>query len=251
MSVEATELLDAFRAAALSVTKLYKTSASAQAKARADGYQDCLDDLLVFLDKEKMGMADGEGWQIRRWATERLEGRDTISQTVESEEEENDKPEPASSPVLHRSNSVAPLPAGKHENSMRDSAPPPATAPVQPTTYPVAEESEMVAPSMDQFTFQSSHPYPQDAYMNLANLDLSDSQKHNTANRTATATGTTRGTRVRNGRVPSRAAISRVAGQKRKLGGGVNLAEIFDLDSLGHGNGKDVFGGGGKRSRHA
>ncbi|KKF94944.1 hypothetical protein CFO_g2723 [Ceratocystis platani] len=59
MSVDSPEqLLDAFRAAALSVTKLYKTSASAQNKARLDGYQDCLEDLLAFLDRENIGLGD-------------------------------------------------------------------------------------------------------------------------------------------------------------------------------------------------
>jgi hypothetical protein len=56
------QLLDVFKAAALSVTKLYKTSALAEAKARTDGYQDCIDDLLAFLDKGNIGLSDGEGW---------------------------------------------------------------------------------------------------------------------------------------------------------------------------------------------
>ena len=46
-------LLQAFKDAALSVTKLYKTAAADQAKTRAEGFQDCLDELLTFMDKEK------------------------------------------------------------------------------------------------------------------------------------------------------------------------------------------------------
>ena len=45
------QLLAAFKSAALSVTTLYKTAAAKQSKARADGYQDALDELLTFLDK--------------------------------------------------------------------------------------------------------------------------------------------------------------------------------------------------------
>ena len=49
------QLLQAFKAAALSVTKLYKTAALDQTRARSEGYQDALDDLLSFLDKEDIG----------------------------------------------------------------------------------------------------------------------------------------------------------------------------------------------------
>ncbi|RAL65399.1 hypothetical protein DID88_000967 [Monilinia fructigena] len=41
-------LIAQFKAAALSVTNLYKTAAADQARARAEGYQDALDELLSF-----------------------------------------------------------------------------------------------------------------------------------------------------------------------------------------------------------
>lgn len=250
MNSESTEqLLDAFKAAALSVTKLYKTSASAQAKARTDGYQDCLDDILSFLDKENIGLSDGEGWRIRRWATERLEGRESVPTESDDEAE---KAEPVSSPEIHRSSSVTNLsPAvSRSEVSMRDSAPP-AMEPVpevveapQPQQY---QQPEFVVPTQDQFTFQAPHAYPhQDSYLNLDNLNLSDT--HSTSN--TTTAPLTRPMR-RHGNPPrsgSRAAshLGRGAGQKRRL----NLGEIFDLGSLGYG--KDPFGNNGpKRSRHS
>ncbi|KAK3935901.1 hypothetical protein QBC46DRAFT_41127 [Diplogelasinospora grovesii] len=256
MSAELPEdLLDSFKAAALSVTKLYKSSLASQAKARAEGYQDCLDDLLAFLDKENIGLKDGAAWRIRKWATERLEGqRDAVSGTLESDDEV-EKAETASSPELHRSSSVAPVPSvAREEVHMRDSAhsAPPAVPVAQPVSSPVVEEPEIVVPTQETFNFQSSHPYPsQDAYINLANLNLSDSQAHSNSSSNATrslgSTLASRNIRSRNGRpAPRSAAINRVAGQKRK----VNLAEIFDLGSLGYGNGKDVFGNGPKRSRH-
>ncbi|ERT02990.1 uncharacterized protein SPSK_09490 [Sporothrix schenckii 1099-18] len=87
------ELLDVFKAAALSVTKLYKTSAAVQSKARIEGYQDCLEDLLVVLDK-----GDVDVRTIRRWIVERLDGREPILPTIESEDEvektEGSTPEP-------------------------------------------------------------------------------------------------------------------------------------------------------------
>ena len=76
------ELLDVFKAAALSVTKLFKTSTAAQSKARVDGYQDCLEDLLAVLDK-----GDADVRSIRRWVLERLDGRESMLSTIESEDE--------------------------------------------------------------------------------------------------------------------------------------------------------------------
>ncbi|KAH7376213.1 hypothetical protein B0T11DRAFT_271844 [Plectosphaerella cucumerina] len=240
------QLLDAFKAAALSVTKLYKTSAASQAKARADGYQDCLDDLLAFLDKENIGVDDGEGWRIRKWATERLDNRDSPAHTAESEDEA-EKAETASSPELNRTNSSSALATTRGNMGRTDSAPPPSHA-------PMSEPAPVIVPSQDTFTFQSSHPWPPqqpDAYMNIANLDLSDSRAHdnnNTAMTTTTTTTTNGRPRPRPQRPGARQGnVARVAGSKRKI----NFAEIFDLGSL---NDKNVFGGGGngggKRSRH-
>ena len=245
------QLLDAFKAAALSVTKLYKTSAAAQSKARSDGYQDCLDDLLAFLDKQNIGLNDGEGWQIRRWATERLDGRDGVAQNTESEDEV-DKAETNSSPEIHRSS--IPTSAPRHDGHMRtDSAPPTVHA---TTITPITNEPQpIVVPSQDNFNFQSPHPYPQESsYLNIDKLDLSDSARpnDNTASPHTSSSATISHTsRSRNGkRVPRPRAsghlgsLGKGAGQKRPI----NFAELFDVGSIGIG--KDMFGRDGKRSRH-
>lgn len=246
MSVESNELLDAFKAAALSVTKLYKTSAAAHAKSRAEGYQDCLEDLLSFLDRENIGLQNGEASRVRKWVTERIEGRDTTSPPLESEDE-TEKPEPpTSSPQMHRSTpTTTQRPTERGEDQMRDSSAPAVLTTAAPPcpSSPAVEELDLIVPSQEAFTFQSSHPYPHDEALRLANLDLSDSQTISPSNtRTTPRNGRNRITRP-----GARAPLGRGAGQKRK----VNLAEIFDLGSLDHyGNGKDMFGGwGGKRSR--
>lgn len=244
MSADCPELIDAFRAAALSVTKLYKTSAATQAKARADGYHDCLEDLLAYIDREGMNATDSEGSRIRKWILERLDGQDTISQTLESEDEA-DKADAPSPPHAQRDGHAPQSSAIRNEAQLKEEAPPTISV-VQPSS-PRADEADIVVPSQDAFTFQSSIPYPQDAYMNLANLDLSDSQVHNPSSRPSAPTGTPRNAKGRNARSTARTSLGRGAGQKRK----VNLAEIFDLGSLGYGNGKDVFGNGGKRNRLA
>lgn len=256
MSADSPELLDAFKAAALSVTKLYKTSAAAQSKSRSDGYQDCLDDLLSFLDKENIGLSDGEGWKIRRWATERLEGRDATPQGVESDDDV-EKPEAMSSQAMSSPEMTVARVAHRNgvmvrtEVNMRASAPPAVPYPMEAVPPAVEEQSqprqprepppEFVVPTQDTFNFQAPVMYPrEDAYLNLANLALSDTQTQTPVSRTL---------RTRHGNPPrgnSRVGnhLGRGAGQKRRL----NLGEIFDLGSLG--NGKDPFGSGPKRSRH-
>lgn len=98
------QLLQAFRSAALSVTTLYKTAASEQSRARQAGYQEALDDLLSFLDMEHLGLGDGEGWKVRRWATERLDRGENGGSTAGHADSDDEKAEAdqarSSSPAL-------------------------------------------------------------------------------------------------------------------------------------------------------
>jgi hypothetical protein len=177
------QLLDVFKAAALSVTKLYKQSAAAEARARTDGYQDCVDDLLAFLDKQNIGLDDGEGWRIRRWATERLDGRQA---SVDSDEDV-EKAERTSSPEVTRT----------HDEPQRTgSAPPTVVAPVN------EEPERFRLPAQENFTFSSPHPYP-----NIATLDLSDSNSLSSSR-----TGRARKAGSRNA-----SSLGRGAGSKRKM----------------------------------
>ena len=248
------QMLDVFRAAALSVTKLYKSSISAQAKARADGYQDCLDDLLQFLDKANLGLDDGEGWKIRAWANERLEARDGSPQAIESDDDA-EKPETMSSPEIHRSSStpcVAQQPQTSHPRNEAQVQTESTTPVVQEITV---DEPEIAVPTQDTFDFRSSHPYPQDAqaHLNLADLRLSDARSHDnsiSSNSTISVSrSSSRGQRHGGnaGRNVPRGStrLGYGAGAKRK----VNFGEFFDLGNLGQF--RDGFGGpGAKRSRH-
>ncbi|KAF4624819.1 hypothetical protein G7Y89_g13350 [Cudoniella acicularis] len=251
-------LLQAFKAAALSVTTLYKTAASDQSKARADGYQDALDELLAYLDKEDIGLSDGEGWRIRRWATERLDGRDSVSQNNESEDETLEKTDGGSSPILHRSQSATLLNpdsrTGRTLSPVRTERSPAPSA----TSTPPEESIPESMPPQSTFTFRASHPYPQDADIILSDLDISDNTRTQ-ANDGATHAQNPPGiTITRPSRTNSRHnnhssrvgarnsnTIGRGAGQKRKI----NIGDFFDIGNLGHG--KDGFGGGGKRGRFA
>jgi hypothetical protein len=238
------QLLNAFKAAALSVTKLYKTSVTAQTKARSDGYQDCLDDLLTFLDREKIG----EAWKIRKWVSERQEGRSDAASAKEESDDDVEKVETASSPEIHR---VMRSNDGNRQRSpahMRmDSAPANLTSPSKRES----EEPEIVVPVQDVFSFRSTMPYPSAASLNMQDLDLSDAAARGEVGMASSSAvvSTPRTNRSRHvGNSRRSANLGRGAGSKRKL----NFAEIFDLASLGYG--KDMFGSGpgnGKRSRHA
>ncbi|KAL8932993.1 MAG: hypothetical protein Q9216_006574 [Gyalolechia sp. 2 TL-2023] len=253
------QLLQAFKTAALSVTNLYKTAASNETRARQAGYQDALDDILSFLDKEKLGLGDGEGWKVRRWATERLDGSTTgIAAGSESDDErgETEKRARSSSPVVQdKSNHDTAPPrqsTGSSSPTRVTSAPPP-MPPQPPTSVPV--------PAPEIFSFRSSHAYPQD--MDTAPPDSSANQhdiqnmapipasaavrvdvlprgvkaphrssshpiKHNT--RTATSLG--------------RRSLGSGAGSKRRF----DFTDYFGLGDLGDGR-DGIGGGGGKRGR--
>jgi hypothetical protein len=112
---QAPELLQAFRSAALSVTNLYKRAAAEQTNTGHLGYQEALGDLLSFLDRENLGLQDGEGWKIRQWATERFEGHDTLHNSTDSDEDRVDTEKRA------RSSSAISPPRNSHDGlEMRD-----------------------------------------------------------------------------------------------------------------------------------
>ena len=245
------QILSAFKAAALSVTKLYQTAAADQGRARSEGYQDALDDLLAFLDKEDLGLSDGEGWKIRRWAAERVDGRET--QSMESEDETAEKTDGISSPDIHRSTSATRL------SATRTASPAPAREPAVPpalTNTPPASDSANPRPPQGAFTFQSAQQYPADSDMNLPVLSNDPSENPREGSHTSnpsTITITRPRTNQRHASHSARqsartaASLGRGAGQKRKITIG-DVTEFFDFSNFG--NGKDNFpGGGGKRGR--
>lgn len=218
------QLLDVFKAAALSVTRLYKSSVSAETRARADGYQDCLDDLVSFLDHQgPSGVGEPGLSKLRKWVAERREGRDASPQTFESEDETDNTTKTGPVP----SAPVAP-PAPVAIEAAMESTPQPAGPPEDVEEEP--REPQFIVPTQDNFTFQSEHQYP-----NIELLDLSDSTRSHHA----------RAQRHRQGKSVLRnpGPLGRGAGSKRRL----------DFDDFFGGcfGGKDPFGGNGKRSRHS
>lgn len=218
------QLIDVFKAAALSVTKLYKSSVAAESRARQDGYQDCLDDLLTFIDKEAASLGDAGLNRLRRWAADRRDGRDTTLSTSESEDE-TDKGDSNPSPDTTN----APNSASSSASSVTQHMQPPVE---NSTPANVIPPQHFVVPSQD-FTFQSEHQYP-----NIATLDLSDTRSHGGVSHAQQRTSRNRSNK--SGIRPSH--LGRGAGTKRRM----------DFDDFFGGclGGKDPFGNGGKRSRH-
>ncbi|POS86769.1 hypothetical protein EPUL_002706 [Erysiphe pulchra] len=251
------QLLAAFKAAALSVTNLYKSAVSNQGGPRLEGYQNAIDELLAFLDKENLGLSDGEGWIVRRWATERLDGRDSISHGTESEDE-GDKTDRGSSPICSRSNSSNRV---SQSTQMTTRAASPARRDLIPTSTTTVtttdDNSNNLAASVTAFTFQAPYPYPRDADIILADLESEGSHSssldssiisHNSLQPPSLALPRLPRSRgSHSGRLTSRSAgsLGKGVGQKRKI----NFGDFFDIGNAGYS--KENFGGGGKRGRFA
>ena len=244
------QIVQAFKSAALSVTNLYKTAANDQKIAREAGYQDALDDILAFLDQENIGLDDGEGWRIRQWATERLDGSPPLAAASDSEEERTEAAATrarSSSPAAQQT--VQQDPPRQPSRSSSPTYPTPATA---PTSGQIP-----VQPVVNNFTFCSHHPYPQDVEMQPSDgqeisRSSSSPQAENMPSSTVRLGLVPRGTRTphRNGRnslrsTPSGRVSNSATGSKRKPA----FTDYFGIEGLG--DGKDQLGGGGKRGRFA
>ncbi|KAL9027776.1 MAG: hypothetical protein Q9196_003749 [Gyalolechia fulgens] len=252
------QLLQAFKTAALSVTNLYKTAASNETRARQAGYQDALDDILSFLDKEKLGLGDGEGWRVRIWATERLDGSTTGVAGSESDDErgETEKRARSSSPVVQdKLNHDTLRHTGSSSPTRVTSAPP---VPQPPISVPI--------PAPEIFSFQASHAYPQDMDVAPADPSANNASQHEIQSIASIPIPTSAGVRLdvlpRGSKAPHRNSghpirhNTRTATSlgKRSLGSGAGSKRRFDFNDyfgLGDlGDGRDgTCGGGAKRGR--
>ena len=252
------QLIQAFKTAALQVTNLYKTAATDQKRARETGYQDALDDLLTFLDRENIGLDDGEGWRIRQWATERLDGSPPAATVSDSEEDRAEDPKRArsSSPAVQQATEV-------HQPSQASRSRSPMPPPAAPTSTPTsgAAPSVNIQPPSESFSFRSAHPYPQEIEMqasdstnNTQNPSSPQLQAQTLPASAVRVEVVPRGSRTthRSGNhssrhgprsTPSTRLPTSITGSKRRL----PFGDYFDIGSLG--DGRDSQGGGGKRGR--
>ncbi|KAL9640048.1 MAG: hypothetical protein Q9164_000533 [Protoblastenia rupestris] len=244
------QLIQAFKNAALSVTNLYKTAAADEVRARQAGYQDALDDILTFLDRENIGLDDGEGWRIRQWATKRLDDSPGAHIGSDSDDDKGDAARPArsASPATHqkpgRQDTEQQRQASVSSSPVRDL---PNAVPVQSPTL----QNEVILQAPETFTFHSSIPYPQEMETQtsgVATIDVSQSENpaQTQASPAIRVEVVPRGSRASRGanRHTSRASAARQlgsgAGSKRRI----PFGDYFDIGSLGEGP-----AGGGKRGR--
>lgn len=233
------EAHQAFRTAALNVTNLYKSALADIDNARADGYQEALDDLLAFLDKENMGVGGGDGWRIRQWATERLDGSLPKQSGSDSEEEYlEDRRARSSSPIMERSlgsEEAHAVEAATDLAQRSDSAPPPLQMEASTT------EADM-SPLHHVFQFSTPQAFPNSSNNDNSTTDVS------AAARRAFPTPR-RPTNRASSRSLQRSAAQNLlqlgngAGQKRRL-----MNDFFNVD--GFNDRRDgSSGGGSKRGR--
>lgn len=253
------QLIQTFKAAALSVTNLYKTAAADQARAREAGYQDALDDILAFLDKENLGLGDGEGWKVRQWATERLDGSPLPhgGSDTDDEREEMMNRAQSSSPVHQRSAAQEPGQASQVPRSTSPSQSAPTNMPPPPSN----ERPSNTVPAPDVFSFRSGQPYPQDTDMQApdsSNNAISAPEPQTQGQILSSGPAVCVEVVPRGSRTPHRGSRhhSRAGGGTRSLGAGAGSKrgfrfEDYEFDFGGLGEGRDGTGGGGKRGRLA
>lgn len=257
------QLLADFKAAALSVTNLYKTATAENARSRDAGYQDALDDLLAFLDRENMGLMDGEGWRVRRWATERLDDAPKGSEDEEDATKEEAVETRSSSPEVQRKPTVPAAPSSLlEEEHQRPASEPPQHAtqyqhqPVSTITAPLAPAS---VPALDGFSFRSAQAYPTNHNREDNNTMEVDPTSTNTVRATPKASSRNRHTNQARSRDNNRSStgptfnfnLGSGAGGKRKM----PYPDFFDISGLNPEGGndnsrRDGGGRGGKKGRH-
>ncbi|KAK8219771.1 hypothetical protein M8818_000745 [Zalaria obscura] len=251
------ELLSAFKAAALSVTNLYKTAHSDQARSRAAGYQDALDDLLSFLDKQNLGLDDGEGWRVRQWATERLDGGASGGGAArgdsEDEEEEDEKPR-SSSPEIERKPKEQQAQPEQDMQASVSSLEEQIPQRTQTQSEPPVSRTEPVVPRAEHFTFVSHLPYPTNHERQDTDMDNGGDTQHSASNASDTATpvrlevlprSNRRNLNRSNNSRSSTSSLGSGAGSKRKI----PFGDFFDISGLSFDR-KDDTGRSGKRGRH-
>ncbi|KAG8529461.1 uncharacterized protein KY384_006098 [Bacidia gigantensis] len=225
------DLLQVFKSAALSVTNLYRTAEANDTRSRQAGYQEALDELLTFLDRENIGLDDGEGWKIRRWATARLDDQPARRTSSDSEEEKQESMGRAATPPQAKSTRSNVVESGQPRQA-------PEQSPSRELTTPPVEAVNNSQPLSDVFTFRSMHPYPIDTEMpspGSMKIELSSAEPRIQAqspqpiavNVLPRGSKTPRGTRHAQRSVPGR-GLGSGAGSKRK----VTFDDFFDVGVL-------------------
>ncbi|KAF9891950.1 hypothetical protein FE257_002913 [Aspergillus nanangensis] len=237
------QLLQSFKAAALSVTHLYKNAVYEQAQAKQVGYQEAIEDLLHFLDKENLGLGDGEGWKVRQWATERSDG--TAAPSDDDEGEKQTRSTAPSVPRKEQADSQPPPRPTPKPTPTDDSAPQnPNSTPPNPS---VTDASSFDQPAVFTFTAGPTFPSSHEPDVDMQPSDTSTTSAVDGAPVSVSVLPRNPRQQSRHNNLtrPSARSSTRESpvgmGSKRKF----TVPDFFDLSGMGN---RDVFGGG-KRGR--
>lgn len=222
-----------FRTAALNVTNLYKSALADLERARSDGYQEALEDLMAFLEKENIGTGMGEGWRIRQWASERVEG--TLPKQTGSDSEEDDlddKRARSSSPIMEHSivpddTRSQPVIEAAHRS---DSAPP-----------PVQTEATDVSSMNHIFQFSAPQSLPSNNANDTAVSDFAAAARRAFPNPRRTSNRSS-SRNLQRSAAQNLLQLGNGAGQKRRI-----MHDFFNVD--GFNDRRDGSSGGPKRGR--
>ncbi|KAL5340489.1 hypothetical protein BJX70DRAFT_109332 [Aspergillus crustosus] len=239
------QLLQQFKTAALSVTNLYKNAVFAESQARQAGYQEAIEDLLHFLDRENLGLTDGEGWRVRQWATERSDGL-----THTSDDDETERRTRSATPAVARKEPTemeAPRQVIKSTSPHREQQAPPQQPPSTPAVQ-TFEPTLIERPPVFTFSAGPAFPQSQEQDLDMQNSDSSSPSPQSEPPTSAPILPRNHRQQPRHGNLsrPSPRSSARDSpvgiGSKRKI----QFPDFFDLSGMG--NNRDIFGGG-KRGR--
>lgn len=232
------QLLQSFKTAALSVTNLYKNAVYEQSQAKQAGYQEAIEELLQFLDRENLGLGDGEGWKVRQWATERNDGMGAPPSDDDDHADSEKRARSTTPAAVRRDPPTARQPSRSTSPAKDDQSAPPAPAP----------QGNDGRPAIFTFTSGLAFPQGQDADMHPTDTSSALSQDESGVSLPALPRHSRQHHRHSNlprpnPRTPTREPSVGI-GSKRKL----TFPDFFDLS--GAANGRDMFGGG-KRGRYS
>lgn len=237
------QLLQSFKTAALSVTHLYKNAVYEQSQAKQAGYQEAIEELLQFLDKQNLGLGDGEGWKVRQWATERNDGMGAPP-SDDDDQADSEKRARSTTPATARKDHRE---AGTARQPSRSASPPKDERQSAPPSQHVNDGNTLGKPAI--FTFTSGPTVPQGQEVDM-HTDNPPTAPHDDSG--VSVPVMPRGSRPHhrhgnlprpNPRTPSREPSVGI-GSKRKL----TFPDFFDLSGVTHA--RDMFGGG-KRGRYS
>ncbi|KAF8456436.1 hypothetical protein BDZ91DRAFT_745602 [Kalaharituber pfeilii] len=163
------DLMSAFKQAAFSVTTLWKTANGEIERAKKEGYQECLEELLHLIGSDRI-YANSEVIKIREWASarqRRIGGdsesgvRHSDSPTGEESEDEQSRSHPAeTSTAMNSDPPVASLPSQQHRTlSISLSSPSCESSPVP--SSPLQTYRSLPKDNPSTFSFRAAQRLPQ------------------------------------------------------------------------------------------